>query len=672
MAMEMTKLISAIENIMMGSGSVDVDINDVAIQPILADVQKARIRLELSHHNIAVDFPKGGSTTMTFRRILDTAQPANPTVPVSEKKAKAPTATPTLKRNQHTYVEPPIAKDVMAVLQDTASHVIWLQGPTQCLAGETPIRINRAATGAEWTIKKLYDAYQGNLPRFKSKIPTMVRSFNGETIQLHKVLDVVHSGFKPVFILKLMDGKSVRLTSDHPVMTKRGFVKSGELTMSDEIMVDNFNTNGSGKNPPEKSRRMIWNVWNHPFAHKATVKGESRGHTMRIHRYRAVYEANLNGMTLQNFVNILRTNELASKGLKFIDPSLFVVHHKNGDCQDDSLANLELASRSEHAIEHKGETHFGQGIPEYVKMESFTADGETDVYDIKCEDPHHNFVAGGIVVHNCGKDKLVDFLCREMNRRKYQINCHGRMSGVEIFGQKTIIVDPKTQQNIISFQAGQVEQFLKEGLDDQGNEVGPPGILFINEAAAMPAHVAIGMNRLLESDDPRRTFVIDQDGGRVIRGHSGARIIFASNTVGRGATSMESSAYTAQTDALDISLLNRMAVCFQMGYSKDVEQHILAEKIGDDRVAALVIKFRDAIRDLIRTNALTSPFSTAHIVHIADMYRVFGDLGKAIYYVNFGFIMPEEKAKYNEVAHAVLGKDLLGEFATKNKNVDFM
>jgi len=29
--------------------------------------------------------------------------------------------------------------------------------------------------------------------------------------------------------------------------------------------------------------------------------------------------------------------------------------------------------------------------------------GETDVYDIVCEDPHRNFVASGFIVHNCGK-----------------------------------------------------------------------------------------------------------------------------------------------------------------------------------------------------------------------------------------------------------------------------
>jgi hypothetical protein len=215
-----------------------------------------------------------------------------------------------------------------------------------------------------------------------------------------------------------------------------------------------------------------------------------------------------------------------------------------------------------------------------------------------------------------------------------------------------------------------VEQALTEGLDEQGNEVGTPGVLFITEAASMPAHVAIGINRLLESDDTRRTFVIDQDGGRVVRGHSGMRIVMAANTVGRGATGMEASAYTAQTDALDISLLNRISVCFRMGYDKEVERHILVEKVGDDRIVSMILKFRDAIRDHIRQGKLTSPFSTAHIVHIADMYRIFGNLGKALYYVMFEFLLPEEKAVYNEQAMAILGTDLIKDFTVSG--VDYM
>jgi hypothetical protein len=144
----------------------------------------------------------------------------------------------------------------------------------------------------------------------------------------------------------------------------------------------------------------------------------------------------------------------------------------------------------------------------------------------------------------------------------------------------------------------------------------------------------------------------------------------AGNTVGRGATDMGSAAYTAQHDALDISLLNRVAVFFRVGYDRDVEKRILAEKVGDDKVARQVLKLRDAIRQYIREGKLTSPFSTAHIVHIADMYRVFGDLGKALYYVILEYVLPEERSLYNEQALLIVGKDLLKEYG--QAEVDYM
>ena len=403
MALDMNKLVGDVEGLLNGSDNVEIDMNDAQVAGIIDDLHKARVRLELSHKFIAVDFPQGGSTNLVIRRIKQGQKnaPAPVATPSPEKKAKVPTATPTLKRHQHTYVVPKIAADMRAILEDAASHVVWLTGPTQC-----------------------------------------------------------------------------------------------------------------------------------------------------------------------------------------------------------------------------------------------------------------------------GKDRLVHYLGRELGRKVFQINCRGDMGSEIFFGEKTIVVDQATKQNMISFQKGLVEQALTEGLDEQGNEVGAPGILFITEAASMPAHVAIGINRLLESDDARRTFVIDQDGGRVIRGHSGLRIVFAANTIGRGATGMESSAYSAQTDALDISLINRIAVCFRMGYDKEVERHILAEKVGDDRIALKILTFRDAIRSHIKAGKLTSPFSTAHIVHIADMYRVFGDLERALYYVVFEFLLPEEKAVYNEQAQLVLGKDLLSKFT--QSNIDYM
>jgi len=291
-----------------------------------------------------------------------------------------------------------------------------------------------------------------------------------------------------------------------------------------------------------------------------------------------------------------------------------------------------------------------------------------DLISVLKDDASH--IAWLVGPTQCGKSTLVKYVGRELGRKVFQINCRGDMGSEIFFGEKTVAIDEQTKQNHIVFQKGIIEQAMTEGLDEQGNEVGAPGILFIDEVSACPAHVAHGLNRLFESDDPKRTIVIAEDGGRVVRSHSGFRIVLAANTVGRGATDMSAAMYAAQHDALDISLLNRVAVFFRMGYDKEVERHILVEKIGDDKVVKLVLKFRDAIRQHIREGKLTSPFSTAQLVHIADMYRVFNNIGKAIYYVVFESILPEERPIYNEQVMAIWGIDLLQTHV--QNNVDYM
>lgn len=282
-----------------------------------------------------------------------------------------------------------------------------------------------------------------------------------------------------------------------------------------------------------------------------------------------------------------------------------------------------------------------------------------DLISVMADEASHIVFLSGPT--QCGKSTLVRYIGRELGRKVFQINCRGDMGSELFFGEKTVVIDDATKQNKIVFQKGLVEQAMTEGLDENGNEVGNPGILFVDEIPACPAHVAHGLNRLFESDDPRRTIALAEDGGRTVRSHSGFRIILAGNTVGRGATDMSTAAYTAQHDALDISLLNRVAVFFRMGYDKEVEKRILAEKVGDDKVTQQIMKFREAIRQAIREGKLSSPFSTAHIVHIADMYRVFGELGKALYYSVMEYVLPEERATYNEQAMSVLGRDILKE-----------
>jgi MoxR-like ATPase len=263
----------------------------------------------------------------------------------------------------------------------------------------------------------------------------------------------------------------------------------------------------------------------------------------------------------------------------------------------------------------------------------------------------------------CGKSTLVKHIGERLGRKVFQINCRGDMGSESFMGEKTIVVDAATGLNRIAYQSGVVEKAMREGLDADGNETGAPGILFVDEITACPAHIAHVLNRLFESDSARRTIVLDLDGGREVVGHGGLRIIIAGNTVGRGAMDMAAGVYTAQMDALDLSLLSRVAATFRMGYDRTVEQGILMEKIGDDRIVSSVVKFRDAIRQHIRAGKLTTPFTTRHIISIADMFRVFKSVPQALYLSMFEQLLPEEKAAYNEQAMAIFGVDILNQYS---------
>lgn len=269
-----------------------------------------------------------------------------------------------------------------------------------------------------------------------------------------------------------------------------------------------------------------------------------------------------------------------------------------------------------------------------------------------------------------GKTVLAHHIAQELGYKLYKINCDGGLGPEGFFGDKTIDIDEETGQNHIVWKDGPVVQAMQEGLDENGNEVGAPAILFLDEAGSIPPHVSIALNHLLESDNPKRQITLNNDGGRVITSHSKFRIVFAANTAGRGATNMSEAAYTAQMDALDISLLNRISMTFRFGYNKKIEKSIAMEKIGDDKIVLKLMKIRDGIRDNIKQGKLSTPFSTREIVNIADTYRLYNDLGKAFYYTIFEQLLPEEQSVYNEVIYAHLGVDILDSFT--DDEVDYL
>lgn len=286
--------------------------------------------------------------------------------------------------------------------------------PTGCLSGDTIINENRCTIGRKKTIESMYLAFNGLKKRkkynYNKKHKTYVRSYNGNTIQLNEVESISYSGIKDLYLLSLENGLELKATQCHKIMTRGGWKRVNELSVNDEIMCDTLKARSNGcatKNDNGKRYKgdsFCWNLWNHPYAHEVKTKKEKRGFSKRIEKHRAIYEANLNSISFDDYKKILRTDRDKSKILKYIDPSVYDIHHIDGDPYNNTIENLQKLKKRDHQILHskKSRFHFNQGIPIYSKVKSIKYHGKDHTYDIGCYE-NHNFVANGIIVHNSGK-----------------------------------------------------------------------------------------------------------------------------------------------------------------------------------------------------------------------------------------------------------------------------
>lgn len=273
-----------------------------------------------------------------------------------------------------------------------------LSTPPGCLTGDTEICFNRGGREFTLSLTKAYKYFQqlgSDRRNWDLSTPTYVRSYTGSRIQLHLIDSIVYSGIQYVYRVRLADGKFIDCTYQHPIMTSEGFIQAhdsiGRLVMCDQKL-------------PKYHEVCVCVSANHPFAVK---KNRNRdGISYEIIYHRALYEAKLNAMTFGDYVDALE-DEIRIAKMVFVDPTIYAVHHRDHNHYNNSIDNLELMTHEDHqkhhAINDDLYKNFNQGIPNYVKAVSFDYLGSQPTYDIICQDPHRNFVANGIVVHNSGK-----------------------------------------------------------------------------------------------------------------------------------------------------------------------------------------------------------------------------------------------------------------------------
>lgn len=299
----------------------------------------------------------------------------------------------------------------------TKGHVVHvnsatlLMGVTGCIAGDSELRLNRATLGRRQTIaRECYNRrHTSGFPR-RPDLPTYIRALKGERVGLHQIEDVVYSGVKKTYRLYLEGhGPTLRATPDHGIWTPEGFVPLGDLRAGMEVCGEDVRRSKGQKEKLQYTR--VAGLLYHPYASQMQPADRSRAsYSVPVHRL--VVEADLNGLTYEQFLSICRTHANVAGGLTFIDPEEFAVHHVDEDTKNNTRDNLEILTHEAHRRLHGRDAadHFGDGHVRTWRVIQVAEYGQEDTFDVQCAEPYHNFTANGLIVHNSGKSALLGTL----------------------------------------------------------------------------------------------------------------------------------------------------------------------------------------------------------------------------------------------------------------------
>jgi len=321
--------------------------------------------------------------------------------------------------------------------------IVEVYGPESCLDAGTFVSYEvrmpdgHRANHKGGTIERLWERFHGRHAsgdgRGKYLRPATVgaRFFaasineDGRVFQ-NPIVDVVATGEKPCFELVTLGGQRVVATAEHKFFTGEAYVELATLEPGQRVMVHNNTPYRKAEvdqlTEPERERVYLY-VAAHPVAGVKVVRpnaGRSKGRGYeytyyRLARSRAVVEAEMNRLSLDEYVRRLNACEL--EGLRFLEREQHV-HHKDEDHTNDMLSNLMVITPEEHGRLHALERHNNlrfAAVPDVVA--SVVPVGSRRTFDLRMESPFNNYVADGFVVHNSGKTTLALHAMAEAQKR---------------------------------------------------------------------------------------------------------------------------------------------------------------------------------------------------------------------------------------------------------------
>lgn len=293
-------------------------------------------------------------------------------------------------------------------------------GPSGCKTGDTIISYNRGKRHGvrRITLEDFVKKFNGEpttKKAFSKGIDTFVHSYNQETgeIFLNKVVGAWRTGYKEVLKISTDTSGFVKITKDDKVLMENGTFKvAKDIVVGDRLLCKGdfkcAKTDRRKKGETKRNRVVVEGLKYYEGGWLKKTRCAKVGKTYeykRNHRARLVVEAELNGVSYEDYVAALKKNPQHTYR-KLLDPAT-EVHHVDGNVLNDSLDNLLLLSKAEHASLHYQngkQENFGRVYKQVSTVTSVEDLGVLEVFDLTMEAPHHNFVVNdGIIAHNTGK-----------------------------------------------------------------------------------------------------------------------------------------------------------------------------------------------------------------------------------------------------------------------------
>lgn len=303
-----------------------------------------------------------------------------------------------------------------------------------CVSGDTKVLVRVWKTDKKTNFKKIT---LRQLFKNKNKYKKII-SYNETTglTEYNDVLDVFETGQKEVFKIKVKNSKRPRKTSwydlectaDHELLTPKGWKRLDELKSGDRF---------AGMRMQRKKSRPRKN--NH---------GEKyfRDICFKHYEYRCIACDWNKGSLDVNHLEGNRKENNNPENLCFMCPNCHR-QYTEGTITKETAISL----RDKYKLPVSDEI-------EWIVFEDKESLGVKDVYDISMKGPHHNFIAGNVIVHNC-LQAIVD---GKSMTEHYKLRKHGQEEVSYIVEELEPILGPT--YGVMVYQ----EQMLKIAKDIAG------------------------------------------------------------------------------------------------------------------------------------------------------------------------------------------------------------